>query len=261
MELNPYQTPSAAPSLPEQDSAGVYDLATRGERFIGALLDTLIIFVIAVGAGVFIGLFPESILSLIPEKFYDFLGLPIMLLANIVPLATRGQTLGKMILGTKIMTLADHKPPLWRLLLLRYFPQWIIAFLPAGLSALSLVNVLFIFRQDHRCLHDLLAGTKVVKIGRSASPEVAPVRMAPALEDRPMIIAKHLQDILGLKPADIPLDSRWKDDLRIPGGEHARFCDELARELRGPSSEALARCLTYRELLARCGVAPSAMRG
>lgn len=261
MEQNPYQTPSAAPSLPEQDSAEVYGLATRGERLGGAMLDTLIVLAISFGAGMLIGLFPATIGSRIPERFYDFIGLPVMLLANIVPLATRGQTLGKMMLGTKIVTLADQKPPLWRLLLLRYVPQWIIAFLPAGMSAISLVNALFIFRQDHRCLHDLLAGTKVVKIGRSPDPEVPATGMPPALEDRPMIVAKHLQDILGLKPSEIPLDSRWRDQLRIPGGEYARFCDELAHELQGPSAEDLERCVTYRELLARCEVSHSDMRG
>ncbi|MBD3392455.1 MAG: hypothetical protein GF418_10265 [Chitinivibrionales bacterium] len=32
-------------------------------------------------------------------------------------------------------------------------------------SLFALINVLFVFREDHRCIHDLIAGTKVVSAG------------------------------------------------------------------------------------------------
>lgn len=185
-----------------------------------------------------------------------------MLISHIIPLAIRGQTFGKMIMKTKIVTLDGHKPSLLRLLLLRYIPFWTSDwFLDNWSSAISLVNVLFIFRLDHRCLHDHLAGTKVVKIGRPLVPEVLPVRMSPPINERPLIIARLLQDKLHLDSSEVPLDSKWTDQLRIPAGEYSRFCEDLAHEIQGPSAEVLERCTTYRELLARLGVAPSAMRG
>ena len=43
--------------------------------------------------------------------------------------------------------------------LLRTVLNWIIALVPFY----ALVDVLFIFRNDQRCIHDLIAGTKVIK--------------------------------------------------------------------------------------------------
>ena len=45
---------------------------------------------------------------------------------------------------------------------LRYLPFWVVGQVWVIGPILSLANPLFIFREDRRCLHDLLAGTKVV---------------------------------------------------------------------------------------------------
>jgi uncharacterized RDD family membrane protein YckC len=47
--------------------------------------------------------------------------------------------------------------------LLRSFVNGLIGSIPVVGAAYSLVDICFIFRDDRRCLHDLLAGTKVVK--------------------------------------------------------------------------------------------------
>ena len=46
---------------------------------------------------------------------------------------------------------------------LRYVPIQIASVIPAIGNILPLLDVLFIFREDRRCLHDFIAGTKVVK--------------------------------------------------------------------------------------------------
>jgi uncharacterized RDD family membrane protein YckC len=79
---------------------------------------------------------------------------------QLVYLTTRGQTLGKMICKVKIVMLADGKnggfvPNV----LIRTIVNALIGMIPGY----GIVDILFIFREDRRCLHDLIAGTIVVK--------------------------------------------------------------------------------------------------
>ena len=78
---------------------------------------------------------------------------------------TSGQTIGKRVLGVRIVTFQDEtNPGFVKVFLLR-------AVLPALVGAIPLIGVPFaladygfIFRADRRCLHDLIAGTKVIKV-------------------------------------------------------------------------------------------------
>ena len=81
---------------------------------------------------------------------------------------TRGQTAGKAAMSLMIV---DHhtgnRASFWKLLLVRaLIPVVVIAvgsiFGPV-LLLLVLVDFLFIFRKDQRCLHDWIAGMRVVK--------------------------------------------------------------------------------------------------
>ena len=47
---------------------------------------------------------------------------------------------------------------------MRYFPLAVIAQIPFAGGIFSLIDCLFIFREDRRCIHDLIAGTKVVDV-------------------------------------------------------------------------------------------------
>jgi hypothetical protein len=49
------------------------------------------------------------------------------------------------------------------LLLKRYLPVQVVGSIPVLGMFASLVDVLFIFRDDRRCVHDLIAGTQVTK--------------------------------------------------------------------------------------------------
>jgi len=82
-----------------------------------------------------------------------------------VLLCRRSQSVGKMLLGLKIVAVRDETPggPL-RAYLLRGLVTSAIEWL-TGLGILYvLFDSFFIFREDQRCLHDLIAGTKVVRI-------------------------------------------------------------------------------------------------
>ena len=94
-------------------------------------------------------------------------------------LATRGQTIGKWLVGTRIVRADnDEVPTLARTLGLRYgtlalgLPCTLFVFgfalvIPYPLVVVGLLDGALVFRRDRRCLHDLFAGTKVVAGARS----------------------------------------------------------------------------------------------
>jgi uncharacterized RDD family membrane protein YckC len=82
------------------------------------------------------------------------------------PLARTGQTWGKKLLSIRIVDLHGELPPLWRLIVLRYLPTQLLSLVPVAGNVYALLDALFIFRQDKRCLHDIIAGTQVVNVRR-----------------------------------------------------------------------------------------------
>lgn len=96
-------------------------------------------------------------------------GLMLALFVQCALLAWRGQNLGKLATGNRVVR-ADNgeRASFFRAGFLRFLvPVGIIITLnvlfPLGFLFL-LVDFCFIFRGDRRCLHDLVAGTKVVKV-------------------------------------------------------------------------------------------------
>lgn len=83
-------------------------------------------------------------------------------IANLYFLTTRGQTLGKMVCKIKIVDLAGQNPGFVKAFLLRSLVPGIIGAVPFLGPFFSLADPLFIFREDRRCIHDLIAGTRVV---------------------------------------------------------------------------------------------------
>jgi len=75
-----------------------------------------------------------------------------------------GQTIGKKIMGIAIVTLDNRKPAFMPLIVQRYFSQWLMGMLPMVGIILRIADVLMVFRQDKRCLHDLIARTKVIDL-------------------------------------------------------------------------------------------------
>ncbi|MDI1320343.1 MAG: RDD family protein [bacterium] len=87
-----------------------------------------------------------------------------LVIIQIYLLVTRGQTLGKKFLGIKIVTYPDESNPGFvKVWLLRAFVNGIIGAIPMIGGIYTLVDLCFIFRDDKRCIHDLIAGTQVVK--------------------------------------------------------------------------------------------------
>lgn len=87
-----------------------------------------------------------------------------VMVINLVLLTKRGQTLGKKWMGIRIARIEDDgNPGFVKAVLLRGFVNGLIGSVPMIGPVYSLVDICFIFREDRRCIHDHIAGTRVVK--------------------------------------------------------------------------------------------------
>ncbi len=92
-------------------------------------------------------------------------GCLVLIIVQVWMLTTRGQTLGKRLLGVRIVRFADEaNPGFVGAVLLRAVVPGILGLVPYIGFIFTIVDACFIFRPDRRCIHDLIAGTKVVKV-------------------------------------------------------------------------------------------------
>lgn len=153
------------------------ELAGRLSRLFAALLDavivvtasTVIVVVLSLETFLLAAGFGQVLLVALPPALYAFF--------NASLLAGSGQTVGKWVLNVRIVDQHTHQVvPVWNSLVLRYLlwnasPALLFPLLALlGLSEVALLaagilwlDVLCIFGSRRRCLHDLVAGTIVVR--------------------------------------------------------------------------------------------------
>ncbi|MGY6518159.1 MAG: RDD family protein [Lysobacteraceae bacterium] len=164
--VNPYAAPQAELVDVTVSSSG--ELASRWLRLGGAIIDGIIVGIVA-----FIGLFAFGMGSMFlgqAEPSVGFMvagfviGFGAFVLVQGYFLYTSGQTIAKKLLGMRIVDGNGEKPEFFRMLGLRYALFQLLQMIPFIGMFVGLVNALFIFREDRRCLHDLAAGTHVVRV-------------------------------------------------------------------------------------------------
>jgi uncharacterized RDD family membrane protein YckC len=144
---NPY----AAPRAGDVYEAAAQPLASAGARFLARFLDGLI-----EGAPYLIGLVLFGVMSseqspaLVP-LLLGILGSLILWVYQTVLLVKTGQTLGKKWAGVKVVRLDGSAASLGN-----QFLRGLV------LGILGIISVVFIFRADRRCLHDMAGETKVI---------------------------------------------------------------------------------------------------
>ena len=191
---------SSAPESRQPDRARTaVDLASRGARLGAAILDNL---------SSFLALMPGLLLFGLAEEMpstYDqdlemgalllfFGALFTLLIVQLVLLAKRGQTIGKWLLDISIVDVTDQTLPSWgRLVGLRYLLPGVLGAVPVFGVLFAAANVLFIFRDDRRCIHDHLAGTLVIDGGPYNTP--------------PSEAAAPLESTRAPQPPPLPSDS------------------------------------------------------
>ena len=158
----------APPQAEVADVAGDgVELAGRGTRLGAALLDGLLV---AALLWVVSRVTPWNVLA--PDISAGMLRL---LLINLVLgfvtftvlngylLATQGQTIGKRLLGLRIVRPDGKRASLARLLGARYGIGYVIGMVPVVGGLYGLLDSLLIFRESRQCLHDNIADTIVVR--------------------------------------------------------------------------------------------------
>ncbi len=162
--IQPTMAPSFAPANESADSAARSQLAERSTRLGAVILDFLIFMACLIP-----GIIVVSVSDADGGKGFGWaliavawLGLAVV---QIVLLVKHGQSLGKRVLGIRIVRVSDESiPGFVKVVLLRLFVPSLIAGIPYAGAIIWLVDALFIFREDRRCLHDLIAETKIIKV-------------------------------------------------------------------------------------------------
>jgi uncharacterized RDD family membrane protein YckC len=136
------------------------DLATLRQRFVAASLDTGFVLVPCWLAAE--GLKPASI----APWLVVLICLVVFLAIEVVQwrlIARRGQSFGKIIAGTRIVLAEGHSTPSFHaVVVLRDWSRLVLAPTPLGIL-FCIVDALFVFRRDRRCVHDHIAGTIVIR--------------------------------------------------------------------------------------------------
>lgn len=192
---NPYATPTAELRTGD-DSSEELQLASRGKRLGAVLIDGIIFLFIFYGIVIIFALFmfgsqgfeTEGTSVEIDSIFFptDFnltsinllngfaylqiiVTLGLYTLINGYLLWKRGQSVGKMLLEISIRDKDTMEvPPLTRIILKRYLIIDAVLLINYPLQVIvDLIDVLSIFKQDKRMIHDLLANTIVVQLPRN----------------------------------------------------------------------------------------------
>ena len=163
MSENIYEPPTSDVRV---ESTEQNELASRWKRLWASLLDSLILMLIILPVMYFTGGFEGVSAGVQPSMGYSLLmglfGLIVFVLVNGKLLVDNGQTIGKKILGIKIITDNGELPTLKEHLLKRYAVFFLPGQIPLVGQIFSIVNVVFIFGKQKRCIHDIAGGTKVV---------------------------------------------------------------------------------------------------
>jgi uncharacterized RDD family membrane protein YckC len=146
------------------------ELASPGSRLAAQILDGLLYVIVLLPA--FIG-----VVSLLGEDKDDkskelyaslvvggvLLWLVLILIQGVF-LCSKGQTLGKKMMGIRIVNSDDlGNPGFGRVFLLRYCANTLLTMIPWIGWIYWFIDLLFIFRGDRRCVHDLMAMTRVIR--------------------------------------------------------------------------------------------------
>lgn len=139
------------------------ELADRGARFIARFLDNLVVIGVVMPFACLAGAFsdPDVVEQ---EWFLAMILIPAVLvyIYQCYLITTEGQTIGKRWVGIRIVNEHGLPPGFMKGVLAR---EWLLVFVGALCQGfLGLLDSLFIFREDRRCLHDHAAGTRVVKV-------------------------------------------------------------------------------------------------
>lgn len=172
---DPYRPP-AAQLIPGFSADLGADNASRGQRFAGAIVDNLLQ-VAAMLPGI------VALIALGEDGNEPLVAMGLMLVGALAIsiyqwylVATTGQSLAKRWLGMKVVKVDGSDVDFVSGVVMR---SWVPGFITAVLNAITgfggAIDALFIFGREHRCLHDYIAGTRVINVGDRAADLQPPI--------------------------------------------------------------------------------------
>jgi uncharacterized RDD family membrane protein YckC len=171
---NPYSPPKSDVNVGRQPPPIVGELAERGTRLISQMVDGLLSLVVIIPAliagmrgGVFHGGGPTVLFRAFtsgPTGVVSGLAWLGLVLFQAYLVTTTGQSIAKRWFKIKIVKLDGSPVSFVSGVLLRSWLIMVLQQIPGFNLFAGLLDPLFIFRQDRRCIHDLIAGTKVINL-------------------------------------------------------------------------------------------------
>lgn len=143
-------------------------LAERGTRWFARFIDGLINLVSVVPVGLV--LFSTDVLNWRDLQQNQLAGVIFWAAALPVSLyqwslvSRTGQTIGKKMLGIRVVKVDGSPVDFTSGVAMREWITTVIGFIPLLGGLVSFVGILLIFGDERRCLHDRLAGTKVIRV-------------------------------------------------------------------------------------------------
>jgi uncharacterized RDD family membrane protein YckC len=195
---SPEGAPPAVGTMPVAAASSIAptNLADRGTRLGARFIDWVLAFAgfapgVAILGGEFIKLVVMAMQGHEPDVsqldtqrlilggIVAGIGWLVILIVQVVLLSTRGQTVGKMILKLRVVRIDGTQAGFVHAWLLRECVMTVIGVVVGIIPlvgpllfrpAFHITDWCMIYRQDHRCLHDLIAGTQVVRVTPPAAP-------------------------------------------------------------------------------------------
>ena len=160
-------------NMDQQENQEEAQLASRGKRLAAAIIDIIIFLPLVIIIASPLGLIDTEVTDKPPPFDLEqtlqlfIIGQVLFLLVQGYLLHSRGQTIGKVLLKIQIVATNGDMLGLGKLYFVRYFVFSLLAQIPVIGAVVALANILFIFGKEKKCLHDRLAGTKVIDLAKT----------------------------------------------------------------------------------------------
>jgi len=175
-EENPYAPPTSEVVAESSDSRNfeipsASNYASRWARLGGAIIDAIVLLVAAlpviiIGDGLTVDSYDEWLES--ESDWSDSILATVAMMGAYFGVQsyfwhTRGQSIGKIATRTRIVMLDGSRATWSTIFWKRSVLPTVISNIPKLGNLFDLINVLMIFRSEHNCLHDDMAGTRVIR--------------------------------------------------------------------------------------------------
>ncbi|MDF1838875.1 MAG: RDD family protein [Planctomycetota bacterium] len=181
MNSNPERTdpsnPYSSPRSGVQRDPGAQHLASLMQRLGGALVDGVLLWSCMLAPALMggdLGALTEALNTEDPELVAEalagasYVATPILLLVlgamNMFLLYRDGQTIGKRLVGSRIVRTSGRRAGLIRILVLRVWIAGLLALIPLVGPFVMILGSAVILLPARRCFHDYLADTKVIVV-------------------------------------------------------------------------------------------------